>query len=194
MSYILDALKKSDQQRQQGTGPNLQTVHRPLIGNNESPLLKLIVSLLVILLLLLGVGGGWYLFKGAPSVPQETKRQSEASTTVDKSIVSGKAKVHTALKSPVVELVPKTVKKINSSALRFNDLDANTRASIPSLTFSFHVYSDNPSRRTIIINNRRVKEGELIEKSLLLEDITPLGVVMLWNNETRFSIDVVESW
>ena len=29
MSYILDALKKSEQERQQNSGPNLQTVQRP---------------------------------------------------------------------------------------------------------------------------------------------------------------------
>ena len=29
MSYILDALKKSDQERQQHNGPGLQTIHKP---------------------------------------------------------------------------------------------------------------------------------------------------------------------
>jgi general secretion pathway protein B len=35
MSYILDALKKSDQERQRGTVPNLQTVQVPLPGEPE---------------------------------------------------------------------------------------------------------------------------------------------------------------
>ena len=35
MSYILDALKKSDQERQRGTVPNLQTVQAPLTGEPE---------------------------------------------------------------------------------------------------------------------------------------------------------------
>jgi general secretion pathway protein B len=36
MSYILDALKKSDQERQQGTLPHLHSAHGPLLQNRDS--------------------------------------------------------------------------------------------------------------------------------------------------------------
>ena len=62
MSYILGALKKSDQQRQQGAGPSLQTIHRPVLVSSDSPLLKLILSLLLLLLFALAVAGAWYFF------------------------------------------------------------------------------------------------------------------------------------
>jgi general secretion pathway protein B len=35
MSYILDALKKSDQERQQGASPNLYSTHGPIIGQRR---------------------------------------------------------------------------------------------------------------------------------------------------------------
>jgi general secretion pathway protein B len=42
MSYILDALKKSDQERQQGASPNLHSTHGPIIGRrrNSSAIFK----------------------------------------------------------------------------------------------------------------------------------------------------------
>ena len=42
MSYILDALKKSDQERQQGTSPNLHSTHGPIIPQrrNSSSIFK----------------------------------------------------------------------------------------------------------------------------------------------------------
>ncbi len=42
MSYILDALKKSDQERQQGAPPNLHSTHGPIIGlrRNSSSIFK----------------------------------------------------------------------------------------------------------------------------------------------------------
>lgn len=42
MSYILDALKKSDQERQQGASPNLHSTHGPIIGQrrNSSSIFK----------------------------------------------------------------------------------------------------------------------------------------------------------
>ena len=91
-------------------------------------------------------------------------------------------------------VVEPVVLKLNESAIRFNDLDAYVRAEVPGLTFSFHVYSDTPVRRTIIINGRRVREGEWVEKQLLLEEITPKGVILIWNGLHRFSIDVVDGW
>lgn len=49
MSYILDALKKSDQERQQGDSPNLHSTHGPIIGQrrNSSSIIKQHTFLLV---------------------------------------------------------------------------------------------------------------------------------------------------
>lgn len=193
MSYILDALKKSDQQRQKGNGPSLQTIHRPVAIRRDSPLLKWILSILVILLLCFSGFAVWY-FKtegggSTKAVDNSVKLNSNQSASQILNKPVDNISVATPQSSSAV-----SKRQLNATALRFNDLDASTRNSIPSLTFSFHVYSDNPERRTIIINNRRVREGAYVEKDLLLEEITPLGVVFIWKNEVRFSIDVVESW
>ena len=134
---------------------------------------------------------GWYFLSANKSTSdnsQQVTLQAETEPATETEV--GTALTQTQTQPAVVNPPP----TLNASAIRFNDLDANTRTAIPGLTFSFHVYSDNPSLRTIIINNRRVKEGAFVEKDLLLEEISPQGVVLIWQNRVRFSIDVVESW
>lgn len=59
MSYILDALKKSDQQRKQGDVPTLQTVHLPVRPQDKTPRILYGVIALLLLLLMFVLG---YLF------------------------------------------------------------------------------------------------------------------------------------
>jgi len=57
MSYILDALKKSDQERKQGDVPNLQTIHIPVNTEPKAPLglYGFIVFLLLALAFVIGL-------------------------------------------------------------------------------------------------------------------------------------------
>jgi len=57
MSYILDALKKSDQERKQGDVPNLQTVHVAAIPEQKKPWVMYTVNrfVLIVFVLLLGL-------------------------------------------------------------------------------------------------------------------------------------------
>jgi len=57
MSYILDALKKSEAERKQGDVPNLQTVHIPI--NTEQPAPVALYGLIAFLLLVLAFVIGW---------------------------------------------------------------------------------------------------------------------------------------
>jgi len=57
MSYILDALKKSDQERKQGDVPNLQTIHIPINTEPKAPLglYGFIIILLLVLAFVIGL-------------------------------------------------------------------------------------------------------------------------------------------
>ncbi len=57
MSYILDALKKSDQERKQGDVPNLQTIHIPIKTEPSAPLglYGVIAFLLLVLAFVVGL-------------------------------------------------------------------------------------------------------------------------------------------
>lgn len=56
MSYILDALKKSEQERKRGDVPGLQTVHVPIAVEQKSPRMLYVLIILLMLLLAFLVG------------------------------------------------------------------------------------------------------------------------------------------
>ena len=61
------------------------------------------------------------------------------------------------------------------------------------MTYSFHVYSDNPEDRTIIINGRRMREGGRVATGLRLEEITEQGVVLDFEGDLIY-VPVVDGW
>jgi len=65
MSYILDALKKSDAERKQGNVPNLQTIHIPVSAEPTAPLG--LYGVISVLLLLLAFVAGWLLTDKEPA-------------------------------------------------------------------------------------------------------------------------------
>ncbi len=197
MSYILDALKKSDQERQQNNGPTLQSVHRPPVKKAKNNGLKWAVALLFLVLLLAFSFAGWYFFYGSsfnsPSLnnPSEPANGNTVPLTADKVENTPAVVQQTESYRPEYQEVRPAQQML--PVVAFDELPDPVRVAIPALTFSFHVYSDNPERRTIIINKRRVKEGDAITEKLKLEEITQQGVVLNWEQH-RFFINVVENW
>lgn len=189
MSYILDALKKSDQDRQRGKGPTLQTIHRPVVNAQKSKT-PLIFIISIVLIALLATGVWWYKHQ-----PVKVLQALPAPNLNQKALVAEQQPV-TKLEAVEPLADQDREKPLGSSltVLRFQDLPANLRAAIPGLSFSFHVYSDNPARRTIIINGRRFSEGQWVEPELFLQEISAQGVVMVWQQRHAFSVDVVDAW
>lgn len=64
---------------------------------------------------------------------------------------------------------------------------------IPDLDFAFHVYSELVEQRTIIINDRRLAEGQMIARGLKLHTITESGVILFYQDRF-FHVDVVTQW
>ena len=58
------------------------------------------------------------------------------------------------------------------------ELPLELRKSIPELSFAGHVYADDAEKRLIMINNRIVREGELVDSGLFLQQITRDGVIV----------------
>ncbi len=58
------------------------------------------------------------------------------------------------------------------------ELPPELRQGIPELRVSVYVYSADPQRRFVILNSRRLSEGERSADGLLLEEIGPNGLVL----------------
>lgn len=76
---------------------------------------------------------------------------------------------------------------------QLEELPPGERAAIPDMTFSSHMYSSMPRFRSIIINGKRLKEGEYLNDTLQVREITDKGVIMS-NGSTLFSVDVLGRW
>lgn len=75
----------------------------------------------------------------------------------------------------------------------FWELPADYQSTVPDMEYSFHVFSKDPARRTIIINGRTIKEGQMVASGLKLRVITETGVIFHYRDRF-FHVDVVEKW
>ena len=222
MSYILDALKKSDQERQQGDVPDLQTVHVPVSVESVPVRWPYIVigALLLSLAFVLGMLRPWDSDSVESSVEQASESHKEE-LKIDAPVANNSvAKENKATRS-VVEAVPetrpekivapikekiakpvvveqKTVVKSSSydtasSVQHLQDMPEMVQQAIPEMVFAGHVYSSDAAQRSVIINDHYMNEGDVVIVGLKVERITPKGVIFDYNGQL-FRTDILQDW
>lgn len=193
MSYILEALKKSDQQRQRGATPTLQ-VAQVTVPAPRRPMF-IYYSLLAAVLLVTGIMIGWL----RPWQAEQPPVQAEAIATPSPILITepvvhpaGETKQdNTALVSasssgaaapipdkpmPEQPASPAIVAP-EQEALPLEALPPAIRHEIPDMTVQFHSYASEPSERLVSVNSIRLREGGSLMLGLRLEQITPDGMV-----------------
>lgn len=203
MSYILDALKKSDKERQQGSSPHLHAVHGyPSAVNRTKISRRWWYSTLLTVILILFVGG-WLVFQYLPEPKGVAKIRETAVTEAERPAQSVAESTQTNSVNSVQGVV---VIKQDKQKLVISPSSSQPEAAVPvevplladfpvdfqkqltKMKFAGHTYSQEPSRRVIIINNRILKEGDRIDQDTFLREITWEGVVLEYK-ETEFRID-----
>lgn len=218
MSYILDALKKSDSERQQRQGPALASVHQQHYFHHRSGQ-NWGMLLLLGFIVALGFASFWlyhlgYLQIALPAPVAQQTRAATAAVLEDPVQIEAPAPSAQTTPSPDVAVVAPQARSLQSNSIGDSSaagapvadvmpslanirelwqLPSAQRAGIPPLEFSLHVYSSQLDQRSIIINNRMMREGEYVNPELLLKTITPDGVVMKYRNE-YFRVRIVDSW
>lgn len=223
MSYILDALKKSDQERQQGASPNLHSTHGPIIGQrrNSSSIFKQKIFLLIsggVVLFCIVLGIFFFrqhlfssertstntpdnaLLSAAPETPTTTllpqvanqdaeknEATSQKVTVIEKDKVSLSIAVNESTLDPPTSIAAEASQTSAPLLPLLEDLPAALQAEIPHLKFAGHTYSKKSSQRIIIINDKILREGDMIGPSTFLKEITWEGVTIESNN-TRFRV------
>ncbi len=64
---------------------------------------------------------------------------------------------------------------------RFHELPGNIQREIPPLTVGGYIYSSVPSERSVLINNRLLREGGEITPGLVLEKMLPKEAILNYN-------------
>jgi len=91
--------------------------------------------------------------------------------------------------TPRIHQVPSDPKGTNRSVAprenkvyNIEDLPLSIKQSLPPLTISVSLYSDEPASRMAKINGSMIREGEYLTVGLKLEEITPDGVIFNYQN------------
>jgi general secretion pathway protein B len=231
MSYILDSLRKADQERSIGDVPDLETPHwSQRRGGRTRYWLWAAIGLLLINGVLLA-----FLFNrddGSESVPVQAQGKPGMRSHVPdpvpqhevlakpappkpvplKPLVRPERKPITRPRQPVPAVaerkpesveVPRTTAAVSRAPLtpqartaqrskpeipELNELSLEFRSGFDPPRMDVHVYSDDPSRRFILVDLRKFVEGDTLDSGAKLEKIQP-DSIQLYYQGTRFRYD-----
>ena len=202
MSFILDAIKKSEAERKKSQQTDIyslqdQDIARPSVHTHRSRWLLLCFALVILVLT------GWYLWSPLLNYMSE---YDAANKDVSASVVAEDALDQKETFTPVIETASTATADELMPTYSINDsLPPNHQIKelweqpvsfqnqLPTLDFAFHVYSEVAEQRTIIINDRRLTEGQMIARGLKLHTITESGVILFYQDRF-FHVDVVTQW
>lgn len=223
MSYILDALKKSEQERGRGSAPNVQTLHSSSL--NYRPNKTQLWPYMLLAAVLLNLAALFYFMLEKPDTDSVARLpQPEQPETVITLTPASTQPVNRMSPAPAAEPVPEaevTVYKpislpagrdsstpaatlslqsentppaqVRGAIPERDELPANVQQHIPMMEFSAHVYSSNPLQRSIVINGRFLEEGDYLASDLFLSEITPEGAIFDFQGQL-FHQGVVTAW
>ena len=207
MSYILDALKKSSEERrihkaeQQETFPAMSAPHR-----NRKRGGIVIISLLASALIAAAVATGGWIFFSLSTEPVNTHERAAGNETNPPAAAEARITEQTppsqstaALPPPPASVSPPPPQaaglqhfepepgRASRPAPLLEELPVRIQSAIPVMKFSGHVYSQTPSLRMIMINTDIYREKETVSADLRLIEITENGLIMEFRG-TLFSV------
>jgi general secretion pathway protein B len=217
MSYILEALKKSEQSRGHGAAPGIQTVHSSSL--NYRPATRSIWPWILIAAVLLNLAVLLYFVfhkYTATPIPAPAPVAQAKNTPAEIAAQPVQAPVSTAPQAAAQssaqaapEMKPRTneadtaaarpVQTHQSTAMEIfqavdiNQLPESIRNQIPPMTFTAHVYSSDPKQRSVVINGHYMEQGSSLDDDFVLKEITSTGVIMDFRGHL-FRTNVISGW
>jgi general secretion pathway protein B len=188
MSFILDALRKSEHERQRNKAPGIAAMR----GSGKSrgpnywiPLVALLVGINVALLTLLWLLGdssdsdtvAAASLPAAPVVQQAIRPEPLPPTT------PGPRDLLSALPEPVVSTTAYTqpaapARRADNRVPSMIELVLDGSLNVKPLHLDIHVYSQNPQERFVFINTTRYREGDLLDEGPAIKEINEEGVIL----------------
>lgn len=188
MSYILEALKKSEQERHRGQAPGLQALHTLPAQTGQSrrwwPYVLMLALLLNAGLLLI-----WRPWQATQPAPAAAPAPVTAAPTPPKPAVAPPVLQMPAPRpapAPTAQAIPPAAPTPaqENRVLALSDLPPDMRRGIPEMTFAVHLYSAKPAERMVSINGKMMKEGQEVTAGLRLVEITADGMVFSYQGYT----------
>ena len=180
MSYILDALKKSEAERNRSGAPSLLALRQVDLGSRTG--MRALLAALIINACLVGF---WLFWRSEPAAIVGNQ------PTATRVLEPATAAPLIAQRAPFTPAEPTTVPDPESVVV---DSTSTTKAmEFADLTFSSHIYADDPTMRAVTVNGRRLLEGDTISAGVRLKQITETGVILDVNGRT-VPLEVLQDW
>lgn len=122
--------------------------------------------------------------------PGEIPAPDEIGTPAATNGPVAKAEVAVPTGSPAAETQPGTASVADDgvqSVPLLSELSFDLQRSLPALALNVHVYAQLPKDRFVFLNMQKYREGERTREGVLIEEITPEGVV-LRRGQQRFRL------
>jgi general secretion pathway protein B len=214
MSFILDALKKSESDRQRQSGPALYEVKVAPPRGGLPPWAVAVVILLAINLMI----GLWMLLRhpgaraaseaaqvpttapgpapavtlaNTPAAPMPAVQTAPAPAAAS---AAGTEAAHAdALTpedyAPATEPIPSALgghvrRGTESGVPLYQDAATAAGTSIPQLRLDLHAYAARPQDRFVMINMHKVHEGDTLPEGVRVDSITPDGAVLSYKGSS----------
>ena len=200
MSFILDALKKSEAERKRQDAPGIANIPQSTENRGGSRWIWVIVGLLAVNLVVLT---GVVLKPDSEPANEQTATslQSPAAEPAvrEQVVATAPSPAATAPASPAVAS-PMTDQPadqqqsppvaapapVNTVTLpTFEALRSQGQLSLPDMHVDIHVYSGQPADRFVFVNMSKYREKATLSEGPIVEEITPDGVVLEYFG-TRF--------
>jgi general secretion pathway protein B len=207
MSYILDALRRAeaDRERERGQVPGLHT--QPLSGSEAAPAAgqrRWLPWAGGGLLLLAGIGAGTWWAGGLHEAPAPVPQPAPAFTAPPATPPAAQTGVSVPTPQPAasaspylppapppvpVATAPPPVPAVPPAAQaearipRLAELPESMRRELPKLAISGSVYSDDAASRFVIVNGEVVHEGATLGADLVLVEIRPRELVLRFKGQ-----------
>jgi general secretion pathway protein B len=199
MSFILDALKKSEAERLRRDAPSFADVPGNVREKSAVHWIWIIVVLIGINIIVLVVmfmrpdrlqdaivsnpatesASGPTEAASRPAIVVEAK-QSEPPAAAMPANSASPAAIDAAPQRavPTPAVASHKPPRVTESYATFNDLRAQGLLSLPDMHLDIHVYSSNPADRFVFVNMSKYKEHATLDEGPVVKEITPDGVIL----------------
>ena len=204
MSYILDALNKSEQEKKNTKTPGLNTVHQRVERTDSQAPQRWLYFFAIALTLNLLALGLWFALRISSPEMKSVDQPSPLTALPEASQVSRSEAPPPSLNEPrstAPQTTPAAVSQANrvttaahlrqTTSTAVQSLDVQAR--LANIRFSSHIYAQDQDLRMVVIDGQRMKEGDQLSGGIRLLNITETGVVFTYQGD-RFPIDVLSQW
>ena len=194
MSFILDALKKSEQERLRQQNPSTPPIAVSRSSDATPAWVWGLLGLLAVNLLVLAV----VLLKPATEAESAPMLVTPATATITPDPIApnetGAIKAKSAVESVAVSSNMTGPSEVAAppqplSAVPSRDEQLAAGANLPAAVLNLHVYDAEPSKRFVLLNGERLREGDASRDGLNVMSITPEGIILSYGNSS-FAVSI----